>query len=78
MSAITPDWYNDFGMTSYIIKVTFLKHLALEVWVSILIWMRLVVFHKKENNDFCVFLTASRNEHIFYKFLFDIRTRTGE
>ena len=37
-SALTPDRYNDFMISArprILIKVTFLKHLALEVWVSI-------------------------------------------
>ena len=35
MSAITPDRYNDFARPRILIKVTFLKHFELEVWVSI-------------------------------------------
>ena len=40
MSVITPERYTDFGKTRILIEVTFLKHFALEVWVSIFIYLR--------------------------------------
>ena len=43
MSFITFEWYNNFGKTSFLIKMILPQHFALEVWVSI--WFHTIQYH---------------------------------